>query len=312
MRNRLIVALTLVFLVGSSMVALASDKQFTIGATIWDMSNPFYSNFIKGLNDGAKEFNFNLLLRDGQGDPNTQVGVVRQFLAEKVDMIVIVPGDAQAVVPVIIQANQAGIPVIAANNQVGQGAEIVTFVGADDFYFGQQQARLLIEAIGTKGNVAYLMGELGTSAQVMRQAGFEDVLADYPEIKIVASISDGWDSAKSLAATQDILLKHPKGTLDAIVNQGPAGVPGAKYTEQIGRTEVKWILGDYPRDVHEVIKEGLAYGTVMQDPYPQAFEALRMARLYLDGRVDEIPAPTYFLELPLVTSENVNEYNPVW
>ncbi|NMB01731.1 MAG: LacI family transcriptional regulator, partial [Firmicutes bacterium] len=73
MRNRLIVALTLVFLVGSSMVALASDKQFTIGATIWDMSNPFYSNFIKGLNDGAKEFNFNLLLRDGQGDPNTQV-----------------------------------------------------------------------------------------------------------------------------------------------------------------------------------------------------------------------------------------------
>ncbi|NMB21613.1 MAG: sugar ABC transporter substrate-binding protein [Firmicutes bacterium] len=311
MRNKLIV-MTLLLLVATSVAGFASEKQYTIGATIWDMSNPFYSNFIEGLNDGAKEFNFNLLLRDGQGDPNTQVGIVRQFLAEKVDMIVIVPGDAQAVVPVIIQANQAGIPVIAANNQVGEGAEIVTFVGADDYYFGQQQARLLIEAIGEKGNVAYLMGELGTSAQVMRQAGFENVLADYPGIKIVASISDGWDSAKSLAATQDILLKHPAGTLDAIVNQGPAGVPGAKYTEQIGRKEVKWILGDYPRDVHEVIKEGLAYGTVMQDPYPQAFEALHMARLYLDGRVDEIPTPTYFLELPLVTSENVDEYSPVW
>lgn len=312
MKNRLVVALTLLLLVGSSMMALANEKQFTIGATIWDMSNPFYSNFIEGLNDGAKEFNFNLLLRDGQGDPNTQVAVVRQFIAEKVDLIVIVPGDAQAVVPVILQANQAGIPVIAANNQVGEGAEVVTFVGADDYYFGQQQARLLAEAIGGKGNVAYLMGELGTSAQVMRQAGFEDVLADYPEIKIVAAISDGWDSARSLAATQDILLKHPAGTLDAIVNQGPAGVPGSKYTEQIGRTEVKWILGDYPRDVYEVIKEGLVYGTVMQDPYPQAFEALRMAHLYLTGRADEIPSPTYFLELPLVTSENVDKYDPVW
>jgi ribose transport system substrate-binding protein len=84
------------------------------------------------------------------------------------------------------------------------------------------------------------MGELGTSAQVLRQAGFEDVLKDYPDIKIVTSISDGWDSAKSLAATQDILLKYPAGTLDAIVNQGPAGVPGSKYAQQIGRTEVKW------------------------------------------------------------------------
>ena len=312
MRSKLIVAFTLLLLVATSVVGWAQETQFTIGATIWDMSNPFYSNFIEGLNEGAKEFNFNLLLRDGQGDPNTQVGIVRQFLAEQVDLIVIVPGDAQAVVPVIIQANQAGIPVIAANNQVGEGAEIITFVGADDYYFGQQQARLLIEAIGEKGNVAYLMGELGTSAQVMRQAGFENILADYPEIKIVAAISDGWDSARSLSATQDILLKHSAGTLDAIVNQGPAGVPGTKYTEQIGRTEVKWILGDYPRDVYEVIKEGLAYGTVMQDPYPQAFEALHMARLYLDGKSDEIPAPTYFLELPLITSENVNEHDPVW
>src|SRR5690554_6570458 len=118
----------LLLIVASSGAVLAADTQFTVGATIWDMSNPFYANFIQGLNDGTKEFDFNLLLRDGQGDPNTQVAVMRQFIAEKVDLIVIVPGDAQAVVPVILQANQAGIPVISANNQVGEGAEIVTFV----------------------------------------------------------------------------------------------------------------------------------------------------------------------------------------
>ncbi len=311
MRKSIVFVLVLALLLFGS-VASAADKQFTIGATIWDMSNPFYANFIQGLYDAAEDFNLNLLLRDGQGDPNTQVAVVRQYIAENVDLILIVPGDAQAVVPVIIQANQAGIPVIAANNRVGEGAEVVTFVGADDFYFGQQQARLLIQAIGTKGNVAYLMGELGTSAQVLRQAGFEDVLKDYPDIKIVTAISDGWDSARSLAATQDILLKYPAGTLDAIVNQGPAGVPGAKYSHQIGRTEVKWILGDFPRDVKEVIKEGIVYGTVLQDPYPQAYEAMRMAELYLTGRDDEIPKPNYFIELPLVTSENVDQFEPSW
>jgi len=58
----------------------ATAKQFTIGATIWNMSVPFYANFIKGLNDGAAKYGFKLLLRDGQGDPNTQVAVVRQFI----------------------------------------------------------------------------------------------------------------------------------------------------------------------------------------------------------------------------------------
>lgn len=312
MKKTLVMVLALLIVIGSGVMALAQEKQFTIGAMVWDMSNPFYANFIKGLNDGAEEYGFRLLLRDGQGDPNTEVAVIRQFIAERVDLLVIVPGDAEAVVPVLMQANVANIPVIAANNKVGSGANIVTFVGADDYYFGQQQARLLIEAIGEKGNVAYLMGALGTSAQILRKNGFDDVLENYPNIKIVTSISDGWDSAKSLAATQDILSKHAIGQLDAIVCQGPQAVPGAKFAQQMGRTEIKWILGDFPRDVYEVLKEGVIYGSVLQDPYPQAVEALHMAHLYLNGRADEIPAPDYFLELPLVTQKNVNDYSPVW
>ncbi|MCL6501583.1 MAG: sugar ABC transporter substrate-binding protein [Pirellulales bacterium] len=194
---------------------------FTVGATIWDMSVPFYANFIKGLNDGASKYGLKLLLRDGQGDPNTQVAVVRQFIAEKVDLIVIVPGDAQAVVPVVKQANAAGIPVIAANNRVGEGATVVTFVGADDHYFGMQQGKLLVEAIGTSGQVALLMGELGTSPQILRRKGLEEYLKAYPGIKIVSAISEGWDSARALAATQDLLSRYPVGQLSAIVCQGP-------------------------------------------------------------------------------------------
>ncbi|OPZ64001.1 MAG: D-ribose-binding periplasmic protein precursor [Firmicutes bacterium ADurb.Bin506] len=290
----------------------AAAEQFTIGATIWNMSVPFYANFIKGLNDGAAKYNLKLLLRDGQGDPNTQVAVVRQFIAEKVDMIVIVPGDAQAVVPVIKQANAAGIPVISANNKVGEGAEIVTFVGADDYYFGKQQGKLLVEAVGKSAQVALIMGQLGTSAQVLRKQGLDDYLKDYPDIKIVTSVAADWDSAKALAKAQDILSRYPKGQLDAIIDQGPEGVAAARYAKMAGRTEVRWILGDYPKDVRDAIKEGIVYGTVNQDPYPQAVEALHMASLYLNGEKSKIPTPNYFLDLPLITSANVDEYAPAW
>lgn len=309
---RTLVALTLLFALVFALPAGAQTKQFTIGATIWNMSVPFYANFIKGLHDGAAKYNLKLLLRDGQGDPNTQVAVVRQFIAEKVDMIVIVPGDAQAVVPVIKQANAAGIPVISANNKVGEGAEIVTFVGADDYYFGKQQGKLLVEAIGKSGNVALIMGQLGTSAQVLRKQGLDDYLKDYPGIKIVSSSAADWDSAKALAKAQDTLSRYPKGQLNAIVCQGPEGVAAARYSLMAGRSEVRWVLGDYPKDVREAIKDGSVYGTVNQDPYPQAFEALHMASLYLNGQKSQIPTPNYFLDLPLVTSKNVEQYGPAW
>jgi ribose transport system substrate-binding protein len=305
----LMVAVALASLSGA---AFAAERQFVIGATIFDMSIPFYANFIKGLNDGAAENGFKMLLRDGQGDPNAQIAVIQQFIAEKVDLIVIVPGDAQAVVPGIVQANAAKIPVISANNKVGEGASIVTFVGADDYYFGKQQGKLLVEAIGERGSVGYLMGKLGTSAQVLRRDGLMDFLKDYPDIKIVSEISEGWDSAEALASAQDMLSRHPKGSLDAILCQGPEAVPAARFAVGAGREEVKWILGDYPQDVREAIREGIIYGTVDQDPYPQAVEALKMAKLFLTGEASKIPTPNYFLELPLVTKKNVEELNAAW
>jgi ABC-type sugar transport system substrate-binding protein len=312
MKKFLIVLMAVLLAASIAGSAFAADKQFVVGATIFDMSIPFYANFIKGLNDGAAENNFKLLLRDGQGDPNTQVAVLQQFITEKVDVIVIVPGDAQAVVPGVLQANNAGVPVISANNKVGEGASIVTFVGADDYYFGKQQGKLIVEAIGTKGNVGYLMGKLGTSAQILRKNGLTDFLKDYPDIKVVSEISEDWDSAKALASAQDMMSRYPKGQLDAIICQGPEAVPAARFGLGAGREEIKWILGDYPQDVREAIREGVVYGTVDQDPYPQAVEAMKMANLYLTGKTSDIPTPNYFLELPLVTKSNVEDFNAAW
>jgi len=306
------VLMVVALLISLSSNLYAAEEQFKIGATIWDMSVPFYSNFIKGLEDGAEQFNFDLLLRDGQGDPSTQVAILQQFIVEDVDLIIIVAGDAEAVLPGILAANDANIPVISANNRVAEGADVLTFVGADDYYFGQQQAKLLIEAIGESGNVGYLMGKLGTTAQILRRNGFKDYLKDYLDIKIVSEISEGWDSAEALAASQDILSNYGTGELDAIVCQGPEAVPGAVYAQDSGREEVKWILGDYPSDVHDAIEDGIIYGTVNQDPYPQAMMSMYMANFYLTDRANHVAANNYFLALPLVTKENVDDFDPVW
>jgi ribose transport system substrate-binding protein len=55
-----------------------------------------------------------------------------------------------------------------------------------------------------------------------------------------------WDNAKALAITQDFLSKYPKGSLAAIVDQGPEGVTGANFAAEQGRTEVKFIMATIP------------------------------------------------------------------
>ncbi|MFT4041495.1 MAG: sugar ABC transporter substrate-binding protein [Thermomicrobiales bacterium] len=285
-----------------------------LGVTVAYLSVPFYAGFKKGLDDAAKQFGFEYDLRDGKGDPATEVANIQNFIAEGVDLILLTPM-SEGTIPAIIQANQAGIPVIEVNNKAGFGsdqAEVVTYVGADDVDFGRLQGQLLSDVFGDAPlKIGYVMGIPGTSPQILRAQGFKEALADLPQYEIVAEVNDDFDSAKALAVTQDLLTRFPKGELDVIVMQGPEGVAAAEFARQNGREEVQFVLGDYPADVRQAIMDGVVLGTINQDPYPQAYEGVHMAWLYLNGQEAEIPQPN-FLPLPIITQENAEATPPAW
>ena len=239
---------------------------------------------------------------------------IQNFIAEGVDLILLTPM-SEGTIPAIVQANEAGVPVIEVNNRAGFGseeAEVVTYVGADDVEFGRLQGQLLDQTYGGDPvKIGYVMGIPGTSPQILRAQGFKEELANHPEYEIVAEVNDDFDSAKALAVTQDLLSRFPEGELDVIVMQGPEGVAAADFARQNGREEVQFILGDYPADVRQAIMDGYVLGTINQDPYPQAYEAMHMASLYLNGQEGEIPKP-YFLELPIITIDNAEATPPAW
>ncbi len=285
-----------------------------IGVTVAYLSVPFYAGFKEGLEDGARQFGFEYDLRDGEGDPATEVANIQNFIAEGVDLILLTPM-SEGTIPAIIQANEAGIPVIEVNNRAGFGsdeADVVTYVGADDVEFGRLQAVLLDQTFGGEpATIGYVIGIPGTSPQILRGQGFKEELAKHPEYEIVAEVSNNFDNAQGLAVTQDLLSRFPKGELDVIVMQGPEGVAAADFARQNGREEVRFILGDYPADVRQAIIDGDVLGTINQDPYPQAYEAMHMASLYFNGQEDAIPKPN-FLELPIITIDNAEATPPAW
>ena len=212
------------------------------------------------------------------------------------------------------QANAANIPVMAVNTKadISSGAKVLTYVGVDDFVFGQRQGELVAKAVGENGKVAYILGKLGTSAQLDREAGLMDTLKKHPGITIIDKQAADWDNSKALAITQDFLSKYPQGSVDAIVDQGPEGVNGANFAAENGRTDVKFIMGDFPLDVRNAVIKGTVYGTVDQDPAPQGKVAIEDAVLWFAGKGDQIPSPNHYLDLPTITKENVDQYPAAW
>jgi ABC-type sugar transport system substrate-binding protein len=290
--------------------AQSPAPTLTVGSMVWETGNPFYVNFIKGQQDAAAEFGIELDVQNGNSNLATQVSVVQQFISQGKDLIVVTPGDAEGIVPVVNEATAAGIPVIAANNNVGAGADIVTFVGSSNYHFGELQCQLLIDAIGTEGNVGYILGALGTDPQVNRKAGMLDCLAQYPDIHIVAEQTANWDFSQALTVVQDWLNKYPQGELDAIVDQGPEAVNAAQYAADTGRGEVKFILGNYPATAQTAINDGVVFGTVVEDPYSQGYTSIEYAYYWLTDQQDKVEQPEHFMENPVVTKENAADIPP--
>jgi len=288
----------------------ASPQTFHVGSMVWDASIPFYANFIKGQKEAAAKYGIDLDFQNGDSKLETQVSVVQQFISEKMNLIIVTPGDAEGIVPVIKQAEQAGVPVIAANNNVGRGGNIVTFVGSSNYEFGKLQGKLLVDAIGASGQVAYVLGALGTDPQVNREKGMTDFLQSYPGIRIIAKQTANWNASQALAVIEDWLSKYPSGTINAIVDQGPEGVAGALNAAQTGRSDVKFVLGNYPETIKKAIEDGIVYGTIIEDPYHQGYTSVEYAYYWLTDQKDKVERPQHYMANPVITKANAASVPP--
>src|SRR5262245_41333474 len=147
-----------------------------IGVSVAYLKVPFYANFKTGLEDGAKQFGFTYDLLDGNsGDVATELANLQNFIAQKYDLVILTPS-GEGIIPGIKLVNDAGIPILEANNKAGFGrseVNVMTYVGADDVNFGRLQGKLLDQAFkGQKAKVAYVMRFGGSAVQVWRAEGW--------------------------------------------------------------------------------------------------------------------------------------------
>jgi inositol transport system substrate-binding protein len=275
-----------------------------IGVSLLNLSSEFIVLLERALRDKAQELGVRLIINDAQRSAERQVQQVENFIAQRVDAIVLNPCEVEASSPAVEKARAAGIPVVNVNSETR--AAPTAFVGSRDEESAELAMEYIARRLGGRGNVVMMHGFLGQAAQIRRDRGARAVLARYPELKLLADQTAEWDRAKAVALMENWIQAH--GTnLHAVFAQNDEMAMGAVLALERARLKDRVVVAgvDAIADALQAVRAGRLDATVFQDARGQAGTALETAVKILRGQPYEREV---FIPFRLVTRDNVEAF----
>jgi len=183
----------------------------TVGLSVSTLDNPFFVTLRDGAQAMADELGLELLVTDARDSVSTQISDIEDLVIRGVDVLIVNPTDSDAVVPAVMAANAAGVPVIAVDRGVGEGATVAYFIASDNVAGGALAGEFLCEMIGASGPVVELEGIPGVSATRERGEGFNTYISENcPDIDVVARQTANFNRAEGLSVMENILVAQPE------------------------------------------------------------------------------------------------------
>ncbi|HLI11253.1 MAG TPA: sugar ABC transporter substrate-binding protein [Alphaproteobacteria bacterium] len=240
-------------------------------------------------------------------DVSKQSQQVSNLIARKVDAIVINAASPTGLNGILGQASERGILVVSFDNVVTAPSALK--VNTDQVEFGRKLAEWLAQKLGGKGNVIMVTGVAGTTVDLDRNKGADEVWAKNPGIKVVNRYTGMWDSSAAERNTAAILPSLPK--IDGIWCQG--GTDGVlKAFIAAKRTPLPPTAGEAENGFRKFMigylgqkVEGISIG---QPPFLSVI-SLELARRVLAG---QYPKKDITIPFPYVTNETVKEGETVF
>jgi ribose transport system substrate-binding protein len=272
-------------------------EEVTLGLSLSTLDNPFFVTLKEGAEGAAAKAGVKLIVVDCEDDSAKEAANLEDLIAKEVDALLINPTDAEAVVPSIGKANEAGIPVFTID-RAAAGGEIVSHIASDNVSGGKMAGQKLAELLGEKGKVVELEGITGTSSARERGQGFNEVMDGYADIEVVARQTADYDRAKGLSVFENILEAQPE--INGVFAHNDEMILGAiEAAEAAGRADEMVFVGfDAIDDAVAAVEEGKLAATIAQQPSEMGRLGVEFAAKYLAGETVEayIPVPLALVE----------------
>jgi len=171
--------------------------------------------------------------------------IMENMITQGVDVITVSPGNTEAIKPAVRAANAAGIPVVYVNLlDVQKDVKVDAYVGFDNVNAAKVSAYALLDYLGgpgvlgagekvkvdpsasldlkwwektyanvdkssIQGQGVVIEGVKGTIYSTQRLQGFNEVLSQFPNVKVLGTLPGDWERGKGSTATEDLLTRFP-------------------------------------------------------------------------------------------------------
>ena len=280
---------------------------------------PYWKTVNAGFTKAAQAYGVNARL-DGPDDYNAaaELDSLRKAVAAKPAGILISVADAVTFREDIINAVEAGIPVITVDSDAPTSNRLF-FIGTNNLSAGHLGGQRLVEKLHGKGNVVFysIPGQPNLDE---RLRGYKDIMADHPQMKVIDVLNVKGDPGIAFDQTRQYLAKTGADKVDAFVSlESSSGPAIADVLKREHASDRLLIAMDVGPETLSLIQDGTIDSTVSQKPYTMGFVGLALLdqihhhkpdKFQNNYVVDSFSRYPMFVDTgtALVTKENVGVY----
>jgi len=244
----------------------------TIGVSLLALDNPFFKVIGDAITAEGTKQGFATIVVSADKDVARQGNQIKDFIVSKAAAIVLSPCDSKSIIPVIREANAAGIPVFTVDIPCNEpGVMIATQVATDNEGGGREAGLAMIEALGEAGGkIAVLHFKQAESCQ-LRVKGFRAAIdahnaAAPAKIDIVTELESNAAKDTGYKAMEDALQAFPDLRGVFAIND-PAALGARAALEKAGKADQVKIVGfDGQPEGKQAIRDGKIYADPIQFP----------------------------------------------
>ncbi len=289
------------------------SQNLKVGFSQIERDNPWRTAQINSLREALIPNNMEFIYHEPQEyTVKWQLQDIQELIRQRVNYLVIVPGDITSLSPALESAREAGIPVIL----IDQSAETIdkmyymSLISADYRKEGELCAAMLAEKFNGKScKIVEIYGTETSPGALARSRGFHQALKAYPNLQVIDVEYGNFDRVVAQKAMENALIKAANNgqSIDAVFahsDEDGLGALQAVKAAGIDTKNISIVSINGIQDVCKAIIAGEYLGTVESNPrWGFIVEAL----IQQDRRGVQ-PFPTVLIPYKIITAENADSY----
>ena len=273
-RNRIwlvVAAAALPLLVGCA--RHSRKEQYYLIAT--NTAVPYWKMAAAGFAAAGAQYGVSVDTRGPAGlNPQSEVDEFKAMVARKPAGILVSVANSKSMAPEIDAAIAAGIPVITVDSDSPESKRLY-FIGTNNREAGRLGGRRAAAQLNGKGNVVFFTNP-GQPNLDDRLAGYKDIFATNPGIKIVEVFDIQADPGTALDKAAEYLARTGAAKIDGFIClDSRSGSNVAEAFKRRNATDRLLIAMDADSDTLKLVGDGTIDSTISQKPYTMAFLGLK-------------------------------------